>query len=167
MIPTNELIARAYATYRDRVNAYIGFRVNDEETARDLTQDVFVRMLDYSQVIYENAIESFIFTIARNIVNDYLRRQYVRQEFDRYMHDYAPVADSSVEHGIIYRDLAALERSVVESLPRMRAAVYRLKRFDELPAKEIAERLGVSVRTVENHYYAGLKQMRESLANVI
>lgn len=167
MKSTNELIARAYENYRDRVNAYISVRVNDEETSRDLTQDVFMRLLDYSQVIYENAIESFIFTIARNIVNDHLRRHYVRQEFDRYMQDYAPVADVSLENSIVWRDLAALELKTVETFPRMRAAVYRLKRYEELPAKEIAQKLGVSVRTVENHYYAGLKQMRETLANVI
>ena len=78
MKSTDELIAQAYETYRDRVAGYINYRINDEEAARDLTQEVFLRMLEYSQLIYEEAMENFIFTIARNKVNDYLRHYYVR-----------------------------------------------------------------------------------------
>lgn len=164
---TDELIARAYETYRDRVNGYISCRINNDETARDLTQEVFVRLLEYSQLIYESAIENFIYTIARNIVNDYLRRYYVRREFDRYMRDYASDRDDSVEQGVIARDLEQYEAAFVAALPRQRAAVYRLKRYDELSAKEIALQLNMSVRTVENHFYMGLKQVREEMAQVI
>lgn len=167
MKSTDELIARAYETYRDRVTGYINCRINNEETSRDLTQEVFMRLLEYSQLIYESAIENFIYTIARNIVNDYLRRYYVRREFDRYMHDYATVEDAGAESGVIARDLERIELQLVESLPRQRAAVYRLKRYEELSAKEIAERLGMSVRTVENHFYIGLKQVREVMAQCI
>lgn len=167
MKSTNELIARAYETYRDRVTGYINCRINNEETSRDLTQEVFMRLLEYSQLIYENAIENFIYTIARNIVNDYLRRFYVRREYDRYIQDYATVEDDSLEHNVIARDLERIELELVETLPRQRAAVYRLKRYEELSAKEIAEKLGMSVRTVENHFYIGLKQVRQVMAECI
>lgn len=167
MKPTDALIARAYETYRDRVTHYICSRINDEETARDLTQEVFMRLLEYSQLIYESAIENFIYTIARNLINDHLRRYYVRREYDRYVQDYAVVADNSVEDTIAYRDLASLERKCVESLTAQRATIYRLKRFEELSAKEISDQLGLSIRTVENHYYVGLKHVRNIMAQCI
>lgn len=167
MKSTNELIARAYETYRDRVAGYISYRINDEEAARDLTQEVFLRMLEYSQLIYEEAMENFIFTIARNKVNDYLRHHYVRNEFDRYMHDYAPVAEDTTEQIVAYRELECIEQKCIASLPAQRAKVYMLKRYDDLSAKEISERLGMSVRTVENHYYMGLRQVRSAIAACI
>lgn len=167
MKSSHELIAQAYETYCDRLTGFFQCRINDEETSRDLTQEVFMRLLEYSQYIYESQLENFIYTIARNLVNDYLRRYYVRREYDRYYQDYMPVADNSMEHAIVAGDLERLEAEFVDTLPRQRAAVYRLKRYEEMSAKDIAARLGMSVRTVENHYYMGLKQVRQVMAECI
>ncbi len=167
MKSTNELIAHAYETYCDRLTGFFQCRINDEETSRDLTQEVFMRLLEYSRYIYESQLENFIYTIARNLVNDYLRRYYVRREYDRYYQDYMPVADNSMENSVIAGDLERFEAECVSSLPRQRAAVYRLKRYEELSAREITDRLGMSVRTVENHYYMGLRQVREVMSECI
>lgn len=160
----NELIARAYESYHDRVVAYVNLRINNLETSRDIAQEVFVRLLEYSQLIYEKAIENFIYTITRNLVNDYLRRYYVRREYDRYIRDYLPQSEDNIERQVIAREIADIELQLVEDMPRQRATVYRLKRYEELSAKEIAEQLGMSVRTVENHYYLGMKHIKEKLA---
>ncbi|MDE6450438.1 MAG: sigma-70 family RNA polymerase sigma factor [Muribaculaceae bacterium] len=167
MTSTHELIAHAYETYCDRLIGFFQCRINDEETSHDLTQEVFVRLLEYSQYIYESQLENFIYTIARNLVNDHLRRYYVRREFDRYYRDYMPVSENNIEHTVVASDLERFESRFVDSLPRQRAAVYRLKRYEEMSAKEIAARLGMSVRTVENHYYMGLKQVRAVMADCI
>lgn len=164
MKSTDELIARAYDSYLDRVIAYVNSRINDLETSRDIAQEVFVRLLEYSQLIYESAIENFVYTITRNLVNDHLRRYYVRREYDRYVRDYIPTSEDVVERQVIAREIVSLEQSLVDEMPRQRAAVYRLKRYEELSAKEIAEQLGMSVRTVENHYYLGMKHIKEKLA---
>lgn len=167
MKSTDELISKAYEMYWERIVNFCASRINDDEAARDLTQDLFLRLLEYSQYIYESQLENFMFTIARNLVNDYLRRHYVRREYDRYYQDYVSVVDNSVEHGIIARDIARVEEDCVSSLPRQRAAVYRLKRYEDMSSKDIAEQLGMAVRTVENHYYMGLRQVRSQLAECI
>ena len=83
------------------------------------------------------------------------------------MHDYAPVAEETTEQTVTYRDLELIEKKCIDALPAQRAKVYRLKRFEELSAKEISERLGMSVRTVENHYYMGVRQVRQAVAACI
>lgn len=98
---STQLITEAYEDYRDKVVRYITYKISDEEAARDLAQEVFLRLLEYSQLLYKNAMENFVFTIARNLVNDYLRRHYVKQEFDRYMMDYAPSATEESLSGLI------------------------------------------------------------------
>lgn len=163
---TDNLITRAYNDYRDRLTCYISARVNDEETARDLVQDVFVRVLEYRGLIYEAAVENFLFTIARNIVNDWLRHHYVCREHDRYMADYQ-VATNDTESRVVAADLARRELTLVAGMPRQRARVYRLRRYLGLSARETAERLGMSPRTVENHWYAGTHSVRAALADCI
>jgi RNA polymerase sigma-70 factor (ECF subfamily) len=48
-------------------------------------------------------------------------------------------------------------------MPQQRRTIYIMRRFDEKSAKEISEELNISRRTVENHLYIGVNQMREYL----
>lgn len=164
---STQLITEAYEDYRDKVVRYISYKISDEEAARDLAQEVFLRLLEYSQLLYKNAMENFVFTIARNLVNDYLRRHYVKQEFDRYMMDYAPSATDESLSGLIADDIADMERRILQQMPRQRAIIYSLRRYEEKSAQEIADMLGLSRRTVENHLYIGTHYMRETLRRCI
>lgn len=161
-----QLITEAYEEYRDKVVRFISYKISDEETARDIAQEVFLRLLEYPQLLYKNAMENFVFTIARNLVNDHLRRHYVKQEFDRYMMDYAPVSEESL-NTVIADDIADMERRILARMPRQRAIIYSLRRYEEKSAQEIADMLGLSRRTVENHLYIGTHYMRESLRQCI
>lgn len=56
---------------------------------------------------------------------------------------------------------------VVESLPDKCQMVFKLSRNEQLSHKEIAEQLGISTKTVENHITNALKVLRDSLGNVL
>ena len=65
---TAQLVASAYEEYFDKVYRYIYFKINNREEAEDLAQDVFVRLMNYNQIICTDTIKFFIFTIARNLL---------------------------------------------------------------------------------------------------
>ncbi len=157
---SNRMIADAYTGYHDRVFRYIVCRINDTREAEDLAQDVYLRLMDYKQLICEETMQSFVFTIARNLVNDYLRRYYKRQEVTAYMYEYAETATNEPESRILADDLEACERRLMQLLPTQRGKVYELSRYDDLSAAEISEQLQLSQRTVENHLYISRTEMR-------
>ena len=66
-------------------DSYITYRITHRYEAEDLTQDIFVRLLDYKQMLRPDTVKSFLVTIARNIVIDYIRRYYKKQEIDSYI----------------------------------------------------------------------------------
>lgn len=152
---TDHIITEAYLELRPKVVRYISSRVNDADDAADLAQDVFLKLLEHSHDggFIPEQLRYLVFTVARNVVNDYLRHHYVRREADRYMMDYLPKTDNTVESGVIASDMASLEASVIAALSAKRRAVYELRRYEGLSAAEIAVRLGISTRTVENHIF--------------
>ena len=83
------LITDSYKEYYPSVCSYIYYRINIWETAKDLSQDVFLRLMDYNQMLRPDTVKYFIFTIARNLLNDYLRRYYKKQEITSYIYDHA------------------------------------------------------------------------------
>lgn len=63
-----KLIADSYERYRSSVYLYIYRKVNNKEEAEDLSQDVFVRLMDYKQMLRPDTVKFFIYAISRNLV---------------------------------------------------------------------------------------------------
>ena len=70
------LIEDSYKKYQRSVFLYIYYKIGNKEEAEDLVQDVFVRLMDYQQMLRVDTIKHFIFTISRNLLYDYLRHYY-------------------------------------------------------------------------------------------
>ena len=83
----DDIITRSYEEYYQVILTYITYRITHRYEAEDLTQDVFVRLLDYKQMLRPDTVKYFLFTIARNIVIDYIRRYYKKQEIDSYIYE--------------------------------------------------------------------------------
>lgn len=67
------------------------------------------------------------------------------------------------EDEMIRREFAAQLRTMVDDLPGQRSKILKMSKLDELSNREIAERLGLSVRTVEKHLELALKDLRGKL----
>lgn len=159
----DELIELAYISYRERVLRFIQCRINDGDEAEDIAQDVFVRLMEYKQLLSEATLQNFVFTITRNLVNDYLRHHHRWQEIFNHLLMATPFRCEETESRIVAGDLVRLEHLRLLQMPRQRATVYRLSRFDGQDAGSIATLLHLSKRTVENHLRLGRQEMRNYL----
>lgn len=162
-----QLIEDAYKEYRQSVASYIYYKTGKKEASEDLAQDVFLKLMDYRQIVCADTIKSFIFVIARNLANDYLRHFYVRQEVTSYIYDNQPSCTYVVEEQVVANDMQALERERVARLPEQRRKIYLLARFEGKEVSEIARQLNLSSRTVGNHLYISRKEVREYIRKCI
>ncbi len=104
------IITCAYNEYHSIILSYITYRINYNRCdAEDLTQDVFLRLLDYKKMLHEDTVKSFLFTIARNVVTDYLRRYYKKQEITTYIYDHAVNCSNETEQSLYAKELLSLE----------------------------------------------------------
>lgn len=164
---SDNIITNSYKEYHQVILTYITYRITHRYEAEDLTQDVFVRLLDYKQMLRPDTVKYFLFTIARNIVIDYIRRYYKKQEIDSYIYDTMSTSTNETEEKIIGDDLMTMERTRLAAMPEQRRLIYTLNRFENKTSPEIANELNLSCRTVENHLFLGRREMREFFRNCI
>lgn len=161
------LIEDSYKKYQRSVFLYIYYKIGNKEEAEDLVQDVFVRLMDYQQMLRVDTIKYFIFTISRNLLYDYLRHYYKRLEVTSYIYDQRETCTNETEEQVITRDLLLLEKKKVAQLSEQRRKVYMMTRFENKTLPEVSRILNLSSRTVENHLFASRKMIREYIRQCI
>lgn len=162
----HELISDYYTKLSSKILGFISSRIEVKEDAENLAQDVWVRLLSCGKELTESTISSFIYTIARNLINDYLRRMYLSMGIQDTLISGMDDMEISPEHAICARDLAAFEMKRVECLPPQRRTIYKMSRYEECNVEEIAEALQLSLRTVENHLRMGRRDVRSFISAI-
>ncbi len=164
---SQQLITDAYKEYRLPIFHYVYRKLGNKEEAEDMTQETFLRLLDYSLMVREDTVKCFLFTIARNLVMDYLRRYYRKQEMLAFLMEEDAMSPSDVESTVIAGEIQHLEFMKVQALPPCRKRVYLMSRFEDKTADDIALELNISKRTAERHIFMGRKEVREYIKQCI
>lgn len=130
------------------------------EDAREIVQETFIRLWEYRlQADPRLSLNAYLFTIARNLIYNQVKKHAVRQ---RYLAGMLREGEPSGE--MRDTELWALIDGVMQELPEKCREVFRLSRFDGVMNQQIAEQLGISKSTVENHLNKALRHFRKRLA---
>jgi DNA-directed RNA polymerase specialized sigma24 family protein len=140
---STQLIEDSYTNYHHSVYLYIYYRIAHKEEAEDLAQDVYVRLMDYDRMLCAETIKYFIFTIARNLVTDYLRRYYKRQEVTSYLYEHTVAYTNETELRVVANDLEACEKYRLSLLPPRRRTIYAMSRFED---KNIRNNININLK---------------------
>ncbi len=164
---SNHEAIELFYKHSEKLHRYIRSRINNEDDADDLMQDVVLRLLEYKGEIVAETAGNLAFAIASHVINDYLRHQYVKTS----VHSQLTVSQTGVtnetENAIMGRDMQRLEKKQLDAMPRQRKLIYIMRIHQGKNTKEIAESLNISPRTAENHFYIGIRQMRQCFSAAI
>ena len=162
----DDFFSECYLKYREYIKNYIALRICRPYEAEDLAQDVFVRLWEYRTFVKPDTVWSLLFTIARNIVTDQIRRYYKQEDFVAYIYNKVNDSDrNTTEDVICYRELKEKHEEVVKNLPAKRRRIYELSFNHELSCPAIAGKLSLSPRTVECQLLLAHKTVRGCLRN--
>lgn len=156
-----------YRKYSERILNFISSRIDSREDAENIAQDVWMRVLESKMEICIETVSSYLYKIATNLINDYLRRIYVRNESaEEVERMYQSVNSITPFQEYVTLELARFEAMRVECLPAQRRIIYKMSRFEEKPVADIAEALQLSFRTVENHLRMGRRDVRDYISAI-
>ena len=132
----------------------------DEDEAREVVHKVFINLWEKRQEIdLATSLKSYLFTSVHNrslnVIRD--RKKFTSEEVPEMAGEW------DVSSQIESMELEEKIRSVIESLPEKCREVFELNRFEGLKYSEIADRLNISIKTVENQMSKALKILREKL----
>lgn len=153
--------------YQKQVYSYILTLVKDKQLADDVFQDTFVKVI---QTIKSKAYKDdgrfvqFAMRIAHNLVIDHFRKENRIPTVESSSEDYnyidnVPITDHSVEQGMIVDQVHSDLHRMIAFLPDEQREVLRMRIFDDMSFKDIADITNVSINTA-------LGRMRYALINL-
>jgi RNA polymerase sigma-70 factor (ECF subfamily) len=146
-----------YQSYAPQVRRFALFLCGDAALADDLTSETFVRVWTSRGKIREATVKAYMFTIARNLYHDHLRRNSRLTILEESMPDVSPSLVTRTEQKA---ELEAVMAALKELSEVDRAALL-MRVHEEMPYEEIAQALNLSVTTAKVKVHrARLKLMR-------
>ncbi|WP_415205585.1 sigma-70 family RNA polymerase sigma factor [Pseudorhodoferax sp.] len=146
-----------YTDHHGWLKGWLRRRLGDSFDAADIAQDTFMRVLVRRQVPALDEPRAYLSTIARGLVIDHWRRRALEQAWLETLAALPePEAPSPETRRIFLETLIAIDRMLDTLKPPVRTA-FLLAQLDGLTCPEIAQRLGVSLATVERYIAKGLR----------
>jgi RNA polymerase sigma factor (sigma-70 family) len=140
-------------------------RCNAVEVA-DLSQESFARLYESAQRERPAMVKPFLFQIARNLMIDRLRKQSVVSLEVMTEFDWLNIPDDkpSSERALEGRQELRLLQTALDDLPPRCRQVVMMRRIEGLSQKEVAERLGISIDTVQTQIAKAMRLLTQAMA---
>ena len=164
-----------FKTHFKRLHAYAFTILRDEVEAEEMVQQVFfklwernVRMDSFGETLsLTGSVSAYLYRAVHNESLNYIKHQKVRSNHQLHV---AYSMKNEAEHPakkVIAGELEKKIHSALNELPEQCRTIFQMSRFDELKYREIADKLGISVKTVENQMGKALKLLRQKLADFL
>jgi len=137
--------------------------LKNKEDAEGIVQEVFITIWEKRKRIEpDGSFSGFLFTVTRNKIYNRVKQKLPQQEFNDYL-DTTGSYDQCPNRNFEFEELNDLIRAIIDSLPPKRKKIFLLSRIRGLTYKEIADKLGVSVNTVDTQIRKSLDDIRKYL----
>jgi RNA polymerase sigma-70 factor, ECF subfamily len=137
--------------------------VNEAETAEEVTQEFFVKLWEKRLTIeIETSLNNYLFRSIKNHCLNLLQHNKIKNQYSEKIKDISIQNIDSSQYFFEPELVNKIERAI-NSMPEKRKEVFRLSREEGLKYKEIADKLHISVKTVEAQMGLALKFLREQL----
>lgn len=141
--------------------------LKDKELCEEIIQDVFIDFWNFREKLQiKISIKSYLYACVRYKVFSEFRKNKVKNvELFEDLNQRFQYA--TPETKLMHEELVMQVDALVKTLPKKCQEVYVLSRNNQLSHKEIAEKLGISTKTVENHITFALKVLRTGLGHLL
>ncbi|MFT4031546.1 MAG: RNA polymerase sigma-70 factor [Siphonobacter sp.] len=177
-VPTSQLFERfiqnaddtafsdLYHRYYKRLLVYATKIVNSGELAEEIVLDVFMHFWQHrSRLQIHTSFESYLFRSVRNLAFDYLkhyRHELHLHEITPEVANSLPLSEDRVADHYDYQVVNHFVESHIAALPKRCRLIFRMSREEGLMYREIAEKLDLSIKTVEAQMGRALKMLRSA-----
>ncbi len=157
-----------FLVHRQGLQTYLANKVRDAETARDLTQETFLRFAERSRGEGAAAIlndRSYLYRTAHNLAVDHIRQQQHEQTRPAADEDLVDLPDTSPtqDQSLGGQEELARLQAILMELPERTRQVFAAVRIEGLTGRQAAARLGISDSSVEKHLAKAIKHVMQRL----
>ncbi len=157
---------QVFKQYYKTLHAYACTILNDEAEAEERVQQVFFKVWERAENLsFQGSVAAYLYRAVHNECLNFLKHENVKSAHRLYV--VHRMKNESHTDKTMDKELEQQFREAMNELPEQCRTVFQLSRFEELKYKEIADRLDISVKTVENHMGKALKLLRLKLVDFL
>lgn len=167
----NESLARKFEKifldHYSNAKRFAFMLLKSEEEAEDIAQEVFTKLWTQPQVWLDNKeINRYIYAMTKNFIFNFIKHKkiehsYEEQLVEKMLREELSKLGTTYE-SIYYKETLLCVQLTLSRLPQKRRRIFEMSRFEEMTHTEIAEKLNISVRTVEHQIYLTLKELKKT-----
>ncbi len=138
--------------------------IPEEDVVEDLVQEMFFKLWDKrSNLFITTSLESYLYRSVHNLAINFLNHEKIKRGYkDKVIQGFK---NKLYNDDIAYWEFGLEEvvKKNIEKLPERRRKIFKMSRFEELKNHEIAEKLDVSIKTVEAQMTQAIRFLRDKL----
>ena len=152
-----------YRIYSFRLYRFAFSILKSTDDAEEVVQNTFFKIWEQREKIQDSqALKTYIFTITYHLIIDLMRSRLKEKKYREFILEKATI-NFNIEESIEFGDLLDRIDAIVKDLPPRKLEIYQLSRINYLSHNEIAEKLGISIKTVENGITFSMNFIRKRL----
>lgn len=138
--------------------------IHDLDESKNIVHDVFIAVWEkFEYLPIDTNFRSYLYTATRNRCLNHIRDNKKQVDFESVSEEIATTEENATEVG----ELEKIIELAINTLPEKCRIVFEMSRYEELKYAEIAEKMNISVKTVEAHMSKALRILRNALANFL
>jgi RNA polymerase sigma-70 factor (ECF subfamily) len=149
-----------------KVKAFARKILLSEEDAEDISQDVFMRLIDMPDIWKdEEKKNAYLFKMTKNHIFNFLKHRSIEQKYQQELIQTNLITEEfGLDDKLHAKEIELIIIHTVEQMPKRRKEIFMMSRYEGKANQQIADLLNMSVRTVERHIYLALSDLKKVLS---
>jgi len=168
-VDSEQEFERLFKEHFKSLYAYAFTILKNEAIAEEIVQNVFFKVWEKKVPdTIQTSLKAYLYKAVYHESLNYLKHQKIKAQYQLHvMHQSKNQMDQSASRKMMLKELEEKLRDAMNALPQQCRTIFQMSRFDGLKYQEIADQLGISVKTVENQMGKALKQLRVKLIDYL
>jgi RNA polymerase sigma-70 factor (family 1) len=159
---------RLFKSFYPRLCAYAVTMIHDRDEAEEIVQTLFCRLWEQrSSLDITISVQAYLFRAVRNATLNHIKKTQIRDAYKTMNLDTINNNPDYQPDRIAQSDITKRLENAISSLPEQCRLIFKMSRYEEMKYKEIADQLGISIKTVENQMGKALKILRGSMTEYL
>lgn len=139
-------------------------RIKEEDESEDLIHDLFIRIWEKrAELVFNTTLSAYLYKSVKNRVINALSHQHIKTNYLDSLQEYIDAGVYCTDEAVRIRELAHQIEREISRMPKKMQEVFQLSRNANLSHKEIAERLGISDKTVKKQIGNAIRILRDNI----
>ena len=155
---------KLFERYHKKLYAYLMRLLNSKEDAEEIVQESFIKIWEMREEFIEGyPFDALLFKIAKNTFLNFTRQKVNRRVFEDHFQLINEIEAEKADDYVIFKETREIIRLIIDDMPPRRREVFIMKKIEGLTRKEISEKLGISIITVDSHLLKANNYLKDEL----